>query len=133
MKNLILFFCIFLLPFLVSSQEKTTNGPIIKDFGNVYKIKNSDLLLEKNKIYKVIFDVYTDVDEIKKINPSINTVARFINMHAQNGIKQKDMEIVLVLHGNAIKNALNDEAFKKKYSASNPRKRLISLNDLFSA
>ncbi|MEN8125585.1 MAG: DsrE family protein [Bacteroidota bacterium] len=126
MKNVISTICVFIITFSVSSQVKTIKGPVFKDFGNVYKIKNPDLLLEKNKIYKVIFDVYTDVDDINEINPSINTVARFINMHAQNGVKLKDMEIVLVLHGKAIKNALNDGSFKKKYKISNPNAKLLT-------
>jgi len=29
----------------------------------VYKIKKPDLLLDRNKIYKVIFDVYTDEED----------------------------------------------------------------------
>ncbi len=126
MKNICLIFCVFIITFSGFSQTKTTKGPVFKNFGNVYKIKNPDLLLEKNIVYKIIFDVYTDEDNLKEINPNINTVARFINMHAQNGIKLKDMEIVLVLHSDAIKNALNDVSFKKKYKLENPNSKLLA-------
>ncbi len=126
MKNIGLIICIFIITFPGFSQENTSKGPIFKNFGNVYKIKNPDLLLEKNKVYKIIFDVYTDGDILKEINPNINTVARFMNMHAQNGIKLKNMEIVLVLHGDAIKNALNNASFKKKYQLENPNSKLLA-------
>ena len=126
MKNVFLTFCVFSIGFSIFSQEEISKGPILKEFGNVYEIENPDLLLENNKTYKVIFDVYTNGENIEKINPSINTVARFINMHAQTGIKLKDMEIVLVLHGKATKNVLNDDAFMKKYKTENPNSKLIA-------
>ncbi len=110
---------------IYSQESKTKSGPVIKDFGGVYKINKPDLLLEKNKKYKVIFDVYTDGKNNKKLNSSINTIARFLNMHAQNNIKPEYLDIVLVLHGAATKNALSDDAFKKEFKIKNPNTELI--------
>ncbi len=108
-----------------AQEFKTKSGPVIKDFGQVYKIDKPDLLLEKNKKYKIIFDVYTDGKNNKKLNPSINTVARFLNMNAQEKIKPEDLNIVLVLHGAATKNALTDSAFNKRFKVKNPNTELI--------
>ncbi len=108
-----------------SQENKTVNGPIIKKFGQVYKIKNPDLQLDKNKKYKVIFDVYSDGKNKEEINASINTVARFLNMHAQNNIKPVNLNIVLILHGAATKNALSDKAFKREFNIFNPNTELV--------
>ena len=108
-----------------SQENKTYKGPVIKDFGQVYKIKKPDLLLDKDRKYKVIFNVYSDGKHKKNINASINTVARFLNMHAQNNIKPKNLDMVLILHGDATKNALSDKAFKKEFNISNPNTELI--------
>jgi len=126
MKNIFLILCVFSISFSTFSQEKTVKGPIFEDFGQVFKIGNPDLLLDKDKTYKIIFDAYTDGENIEKINPSINTVARFINMHAQHGIKLEDMKIILVLHGKATKNVLNDASFMEKYKTANPNLKLIA-------
>ena len=126
MKNVILTFCVFSISFSIFSQEIISKGPIFEDFGQVYKVENPDLLLDKNKTYEVIFDIYTDGENIEAINPSINTVARYINMHAQYGVKLEDMKIVLVLHGKATKNVLNDASFMKKYKTANPNLKLIA-------
>jgi len=108
-----------------AQENKTIKGPVIKDFGQVYKVKNPDLILDKSKKYKVIFDVYTDGKNSKKQNASINTVARFLNMHAQQGIKVQNLELVLVLHGAATKNALSDKAFQREFKINNPNTELI--------
>lgn len=125
-KNIFLFLAFICVTTSYSQKNKPINGPVIKEFGQVYKINNPDLLLEKNKTYKVIFDVYTDGKNNKKLNASINTVARFLNMHAQNKTAAENLDIVLVLHGAATKNALSDKAFQKKFNIKNPNTALIS-------
>ncbi len=123
------FLLVLILTFCVldsySQENKTKSGPVIKEYGQVFKIKKPDLNLEKSKNYKIIFDVYTDQKNNKKINASINTVARFLNMHAQNGVDPNDLDIVLVLHGAATKNALSDVAYQREFHANNPNTELI--------
>ena len=112
-----------------SQKHKTNSGPIFQEFGYVYSIENADLLLDKDKKYKVIFDVYSDEKKSGQMNPLINTLARFMNMHAQNGVKEENMEIVLVLHGEATKNALNEAVFKKEYKNEHPNYKLLAALD----
>ena len=105
----------------------SVNSQINKDFGNVYKIEAPDLLLEKNREYKVIFDIYTDNSNGEKINPLLNTVARFINMHGEQGILIENMKIAVILHGKATRSALTDAAYNKLYKIDNPNSKLISV------
>ena len=109
-----------------SQKNKTKTGPVFEEFGGVYVIEDADLLLDTDKLYKVIFDVYSDEKKARLMNPLINTVARFMNMHAQNGVSEDQMEVVLVLHGAATKNALSEKAFKKKFKTKHPNADLIS-------
>ena len=108
-----------------SQKTKTVKGSVITNFGATYNIENPDLLLKTDTKYKVIFDVYSDGKNKEKINSSINTVARFLNMHEQNGTKPENLEVVLVLHGAATKNALSNTAFKNKFKSNNPNSVLI--------
>jgi intracellular sulfur oxidation DsrE/DsrF family protein len=123
----ILFFSIFILFYtsVFSQEAKPSKGSIIENFGQIYSVQNPDLLLDKNKKYKVIFDIYSDVKSNKKMNTSINTVARFINMHAEQGIPLENLDIALVLHGEATKNALSDAAYMKKFKVNNPNNELL--------
>jgi len=110
----------------INAQESVgKTGPIIEGFGKAYLIENADLQLNKNKEYKVIFDIYTDKSKENEINPLLNTVARYLNMHAQHGILKKNMKVVVVLHGAATKSALSNNAYQNKFKSSNPNSELI--------
>ena len=117
-------FTIFLLSFSVVFSQKS--GPIIEEFGKIFDVESPDLLLKKNTKYKVIFDVYTNGEDKSKVNRSIETVARFLNMHVQQGVPLKNMKVVLVLHGKATDNALNDDSYQEKFNQKNPNSELLS-------
>jgi len=110
---------------LKSQSDKPKTGPIIDGYGGSYTIKKADLKLEKDKEYKVIFDIYSDNAKEGKDNPLINTVARYLNMHANQGVKLKNMKVAVILHGKVTKSALSDKAYKKKYDSKNPNTELI--------
>ena len=129
MKKTLLIASFLLISFISAAQEKTHDGPVIKDFGKVYQVKNPDLLLGEKATYKVIFDIYTDSENPEELNANINTIARFLNMHAQNGTPSDHLKIVAVLHGEATKNVLSDKAFEKRFGYDNPNGKLIEKLD----
>ena len=104
------------------SQEK---GIILENTGNVYRVDNPDLEFEKNKEYKVIFDVYTDSPNIDMDNPMLKTVARYLQIHTQYGIPRENLKIAVIIHGLASKNVLSDEAYKKEFKVKNTNTNLI--------
>jgi intracellular sulfur oxidation DsrE/DsrF family protein len=126
MKKYLLALIVFISFFSLKAQsDKPKTGPIIDNYGTSYTIKKADLALDIEKEYKVISDVFTDNSKKGKVNPLINTVARYLNMHANQGVKSKNMKVALILHGGATKSALSDKAYQKKYNAKNPNTELI--------
>jgi intracellular sulfur oxidation DsrE/DsrF family protein len=126
MTKIYSFLILFLTFFTVNAQNAAPKtGPIIDDYGAFYKIKKVDLELSKGKEYRVIFDVFTDNSKEGKVNPLINTVARYLNMHANQGVKAKNMKVALILHGSATKSVLSDKAYKELYHKENPNAELI--------
>lgn len=74
-------------------------GSVIADFGPVATIDISEPL-PADAVFKVAFDV----DEAAKpgtINRSIESAARFINMHAEAGVPPQNIRIAVVVHGQA--------------------------------
>jgi intracellular sulfur oxidation DsrE/DsrF family protein len=108
-----------------AQQTETKMGPILNNFGKVFQIKNPDLLLKKDKEYKVIFDIYTDRSKGEKINPLINTVARYLNMHAQHGVPKENMKVIVIMHGAATKSVLSDIAYQKQFGSENLNSTLL--------
>ena len=101
-------------------------GPIIKDFGPVFEVAEGAYNLEKDTHYKVTMDVSATGDFPEDINRSMVSAARFLNMHARNGIEAKNIEFALIVHGPASKDMLGDEGYKKRYQEPNPNTALMN-------
>jgi len=118
---------LFLILFISTNAQETMTkmGPILEGYGAVFQIEKPDLILNKDKEYKVIFDIYTDKSKDNTINPLINTVARYLNMHAQHDVPLDHMKIVIILHGAATKSALSAEAYLTQFKEENLNSKLL--------
>lgn len=125
MKNY--FFLVLFITFssLISSQNNRIKGKIIKNFGETFDVKNVDIKTDITKEFKVIFDVSTSSKKTNVINKNIVTAARFLNMHANAGMKPEQLKVAITIHGGAWKDVLNDDAYFKRYGVKNPNSLLI--------
>ena len=127
MKKSTLLFCVSILFFVITtgtSQEKKA-GPIISDFGKVHTIDNADFKVDVSKEYKVVFDIMNTPDAISDLNRSIETAARFLNMHAQAGVPVENLKVALVVHNKASKDIITNAAYQERYGIDNPNQELI--------
>lgn len=106
------------------SQEKKS-GPAVEGYGQVWTIENPDFKTDTSQEFKVVFDVKDGPDSDSEVNINFNTVARFLNMHVQNGIPLSKLEVALIVHGSAARNLLADEAYQKRYQVQNPNRELV--------
>ena len=126
MKKATLLLFLSNLFFLVSAVAQTKKaGPVIKDYGKVWKIDNPDLEVDTTKEYKVVFDIMNSPDSRTEINKSIETAARFLNMHAQSGVPIENLKMALVVHNQASNDLITNEAYQKKFNLDNPNAELV--------
>ena len=104
-------------------------GPVIADFGPVYEVPAPDFETPVDHDYRVVFDVAAAPAEPDQLAPSIETVARFLNMHARAGVPPGRLQAAIVLHGGAAKYALEQEAYQKRFDTANPNLALLSALD----
>ncbi len=123
-KTPILFFSLLFSYTLTVGQTKSA-GPVIEHFGEVFKIDQPDFKIDTAKEYKAVFDIMESPEAHSEINPSIETVARFLNMHAQSGVPISQLQVALVFHNKASKDVMNNEAYIKRYGKNNPNQELI--------
>lgn len=109
----------------MNAQSKKA-GPIIKDYGKVWKIENTDYNTPKDMEYKVVFDIMDSPKDPSELNKSIETAARFLNMHAQSGVPPENMKVALVVHNKASKDIITDSAYKERYGIDNPNAKMVS-------
>lgn len=129
-KGVFLFLISFIYGLATNAQTKES-GPIIKDYGKVWTVDNTDFKVDTTKTYKAVFDVMNSPEDSSQLNASIETAARFLNMHVQNGIPLEQLKVALVVHNKASKDMITSEAYRAKYGTDNPNEKL--LNDLMEA
>lgn len=130
MKNFAVIVSVFLITFTLFSQNERIEGPLIEDFGKTYAVENPEIATDTTGTLKVIFDVAQSSEDKSKVNPYIETAARFLNMHANTGMKLDQLKVAMTIHASAWQDVLTDEAYMEKFNSKNPNTELINaLND----
>ncbi len=116
---------ILLMGWAVCHGQQKSTGPVINEFGPVYKIENADFQVDLNQDFKAVFDVMESPESHEMINPAIETAARFLNMHAQAGVLVNRLKVALVIHNKASKDIISHTAYLQKFGRENPNLKLI--------
>lgn len=107
-------------------SQNRTEGKIIKDFGETFVIDNPEIKTDTAAEFKVIFDVSQSSEDKSTPNKYIVTAARFLNMHANEGMSLNQLKVAMTIHGGAWQDVLNNKAYKEKYGVDNPNFKLIN-------
>ena len=113
---------------LVSFQvaaEPAGVGPVFEEYGPTFAIEGLDVPVDKGMDYKAVFDASAYPGDVTAINVELESVARFINMHARHGVPLENMHLAVVLHGEALKSALAHDAYRERYDVENPNLALL--------
>ncbi|MDO7174123.1 DsrE family protein [Mariniflexile sp. AS56] len=104
---------------------KPEYGPVFDQIGATFNIKDADFTPDSTSVLKAIFDIdYMPKDSLAS-NPLISSLHRYLNMHVKSGVKESNISLAFVLHGDSTKDALSDAAYMKKYGIKNPNTYLI--------
>ncbi len=109
----------------VAQAVETETGPAIEAYGPVVPVPEGSFNLVPGEHYRVAFDVSDAPEWPDGVNRSIESAARFLNMHARNGIRVQDLELAVVLHGSASAAALTDAAYQAHLGVENGSRALI--------
>lgn len=116
---------------LQAQQPARSAGPVIHTAGEVFAVPSPDFETPLDMTWRVAFDVSEAAATQDAINPGLNSVARFLNMHAQAGVAVDKLQLAVVVHGSAGKDLLADAAYRDRYGIDNPNSAL--LNELAGA
>ncbi len=125
MKTTIFTSLYLLIPLLTFSQSVAQSGIVIPEYGKTYQVDNPDFKTDTNNDLKVVFDIGRTFNDSTKVNPLINTAARFLNMHVDAGVSIDQLKVALVIHGAAAYDILNNEAYAIQYGIDNPNTGLM--------
>ena len=116
---------LLLISLLPANSQNRSDGPIIKGFGQVFSVPAPDFVTDPDFHYKVVFDIAVGEEDPAKLNARINTLARFLNMHAQAGVPSENLSVACVFHGTAAKDVMLSELYQERYGVDNPNEPLL--------
>ncbi|MBH5321012.1 DsrE family protein [Aurantiacibacter sediminis] len=93
--------------FAQSMPEGFANGPVFEDFGPHASVEDVEALPAHTEL-RHSFDVASQ--SLDRRNRGFESAARFVNMHAANGVNAERITAVVVVHGSAVLDLLTDEA-----------------------
>ncbi len=110
---------------LVAQQPERRSGPVIRSGGEVFVIRDPEFATPVDLTYRVAFDIAVAAEQPDQVNASLNSVARFLNMHAQAGVPRDRLQLAVVVHGTAGKDLLDDAAYRERLGVENPNRALL--------
>lgn len=122
MKKLVLLFFSLICSY---SYSQTRIFPAVKYYGGIFEIPYSEEKPDPTLDYNIVVEVEKESEKPDSLSWALNNVARLINLHVMGGVPKEKMHVVIVLHGGATYNVMNDEYYFKKYKVHNPNIQLF--------
>ena len=116
--------CVLSLFCTLFAQEKKP-GPVIPDYGAVWDVPRTDYPTETDRNFKVMFDIMNSPDDPAQRNASIETAARFLNMHSRAGVPRENMQVALIVHNKASTDLLEDQVYEERFGVPNPNSEML--------
>jgi intracellular sulfur oxidation DsrE/DsrF family protein len=97
----------------------------------VAPVQNIDAFTDPDTKYKLLMEMFSgiknkpDSANIYSIHEGLVEAGRKINLHLIAGVKMHDLDVVMVIHGPALRSFYNNETYRKKYKIDNPNISLI--------
>jgi len=109
----------------IAAQQGAQPGPVVQSAGAVFAVPSPTFETPKDMEYKVAWEIVTPAGQPDRANQSMNTVARFLNMHAQAGVPRERTRVAMVVHGNAGFELLENAAYREKFGVDNPNAAML--------
>lgn len=106
--------------------DEPSLGPLIEGYGPTYPIANRDVALPEGFEYRVVLDAARAPADPSGLDATLVSAARFLNMHARNGVPADRMFLAIVVHGAALHSVLADEAYRERHGVGNPNLELLA-------
>lgn len=87
-------------------------GKTIPTFGKIAAVADADLVIPPDMEFRVAFDVGKQSDP-GQINRTLDSAARFINMHVEAGVAKENIHVAVVVHGSAALDLTRHEVYRK--------------------
>jgi intracellular sulfur oxidation DsrE/DsrF family protein len=119
-------FALCLLPMAAFAADGFWQTPTIHDAGKIHPLPQAAYQPDRSATYKMVFVLTKASSKPDEVNPSLDHVARAVNLYVNAGVPLSHLKIVAVAAGPATALALNDEQYRKLYNVANPNLPVIA-------
>ncbi|EIL92140.1 DsrE family protein [Rhodanobacter spathiphylli] len=100
--------------------------PTIHGAGRIHPMPQAAYQPDRQATYKVVFSLGKAGDKPTMVSPSLDHVARAVNLYVNAGVPLSQLKFVAIAAGPATPIVLNDAQYRKKYGVANPNLPLIA-------
>ncbi len=101
--------------------------PVVAGYGRITPVEGATERPDRSLRYRVLFSVTKAASSPDKVNPSLEKVARFLNLLGADGVRPARGDVVVIVHGAATPIVAEDRAYATKTgAAANPNLALIA-------
>ncbi|MEP6899171.1 MAG: DsrE family protein [Rhodanobacter sp.] len=116
---------LLLIPAAAAAADDFWQTPTIHAAGKIHPLPQAAYQPDRNATYKLVFSLTRASDKPDEVNPSLDHVARAVNLYVNAGVPLSHLKFVAVAAGPATALALNDEQYRKLYKVANPNLPVI--------
>jgi intracellular sulfur oxidation DsrE/DsrF family protein len=94
----------------------------------VLPVDNPTEIPDPNQSYNLLIELVSGIKDSaasKDVLGGIAEIGRLMNLHVASGIPKKNITVVAVVHGGALKGLLTNEQYKKLWGTDNPNLSLL--------
>lgn len=100
----------------IAAESDFHKGTVLPGFGEVATV-DANMVIPKRTKFKVLFDAGKGAN-VGSVNRTLNSAARFLNMHAEAGVAEKNMKVAVVFHGKASFDLTKADYYGEKYEGA---------------
>jgi intracellular sulfur oxidation DsrE/DsrF family protein len=102
-------------------------APAIADYGRIAPLTGDETRPDPKLRYRTVFSVTAASPKRDTVNPSLDRVARYVNLLAREGIHPRPRDIVAIVSGSATSAIMGPALYAERYEgAANPNLPLIA-------
>ncbi len=118
------------LPTAAAAQQPPAgmqpSGPRIQSGGPTFGVDNPSFVAPADHVFRAVFEINQGDSDGTQMNPQLNTVARFLNIHARHGVPDDRVHAAAVIHGGGWTALMSDEAYGARFDGkTNPTRALV--------
>ena len=101
-------------------NAQTKVNPVIKSYGTVFQLPDSDHKPDPSIKYKIIVELTENGSKPDSLNEYIEALATLVNLHAAEGVPKENIQMVVILRKMATYAVFDNELYKEKFKCDNP-------------